>query len=345
MTHLGTTHLSILSSAHPATDTRLLRWVRAAERAGWAVTVRAEHGSGLRRVVRAATLPWRARTSDVLIVLDPELALTALLLRPLHRSALVADVHEDWPTVASDRRWARGPLRWLARLLAQLAVWGSSRADIVVVADDHVRPERARRRVVARNLPARGEMPVGRRRSEEPRAVYVGDVRASRGLATMVDAVLASPPWHLDIIGPVRADATGLLERARSSGRIDVHGRLPFRDAWERAAGASVGLALLDDTPAYRPALPTKLSEYLAAGLAVIVSELPRARVLVEETGAGVAVSSAEDAAAVLRRWHEHPDELDRHREAARGWAAALPETSPFEDAVAEISAVLGSRS
>jgi len=31
----------------------------------------------------------------------------------------------------------------------------------------------------------------------------VGDVRASRGLHTMVEAVLAAPPWRLDIVGPV----------------------------------------------------------------------------------------------------------------------------------------------
>ena len=91
--------------------------------------------------------------------------------------------------------------------------------------------------------------------------------------------------------------------------------------------GAWAGLLLLDQTPAFRGAMPSKLHEYLACGLPVVATPLPRVAALLEETGAGVVVDDAEAAGAVLRSWAADPQrraEVARAaRDAAKGSAAA----------------------
>jgi glycosyltransferase involved in cell wall biosynthesis len=89
---------------------------------------------------------------------------------------------------------------------------------------------------------------------------------------------------------------------------------------------------LLDDTPAFREAVPSKLYEYLAVGLAVVATPLPRMAELVTESGAGEVVADPAAASATLRRWSEDYAALEKARQNARKWAAEhLTGASPYD--------------
>ena len=75
---------------------------------------------------------------------------------------------------------------------------------------------------------------------------------------------------------------------------------------------------MLQDTPAFRDAVPTKVYEYLACGLAVVATPLPRQAELVERAGAGVVVQDAAAASHALAAYSDDRGLLDAHREAAR---------------------------
>ena len=223
-----------------------------------------------------------------------------------------------------DRAWAR---RWgglpgrLGRVLVRASLLLFRTADLVVVADDHVPPPRARRRLVVRNLPDTSMLPPPGPADPEPRALYIGDLRASRGLFAMVEAVRRAPGWRLDLVGPVapadadRLDAL-LAADAELAGRVRLHGRRPPAQAWGLGQGAWVGLLLLEPTRAFLDAVPSKLYEYLACGLPVITTDLPRPAELVRGAQAGAVVPTGDDGAvaeavaAVLRGWTEHPGEF-----------------------------------
>ncbi len=357
-THLVGTppEVTIITSGHDVADARLHREVAALQRAGVTVEVLGlgdPHGAppGTRtrtwprsgstvRAWRALTLPWRAR-GRVLMTLDPDVAVGARLRTALSlgRRRQVADVHEDYALVLQDRDWAMGARAHLGRWVAVLGQWAARRAHLTVVADDHLMPD-VPRRVVLRNLPDTSMLPEPSERSGEPRAVYVGDLRASRGLFAMLDAIEGAPGWSLDLVGPMAASAAEEFA-ARTSGelgrRVRWHGRLDPRQAWALAEGAWAGLLLLEDTPAFRMAMPSKLYEYLACGLAVVTTDLPRPAELVRVSGAGEAVTSGTQAAAVLRGWAQHPELVDQRR--ARALDAGAQFTGPenidgFVDAV-----------
>jgi glycosyltransferase involved in cell wall biosynthesis len=309
------------------------------------------------RAVRAVRLPWTAH-GRVLLLIDPDTVPSALLARRRRGCPVVADVHEDYAAVLHDRSWVPsgllGPLSWLTARCVGLA----GRADLTVVADDHVPPGQGatRRRLVVRNLPDLSMMPdvpvpqgPGGHGDQVWRALYVGDLRESRGLDDMLRAVAAAPGWHLDLVGPVsrvereRVDA---LLGPELAGRVVWHGRLPPRQAWELAAGASVGMALLKDTPAFRDAVPTKVYEYLACGLAVLSTPLPRVAELLDSSGGGRTVRDASEAGDVLRGWSgEHQDDLLVRREAGLRWARAeLHGPSPYARLAADVTEVVATR-
>lgn len=358
--------VAIASTAHDVADARLQRLAAALTARGLrvglhgvleaatpphlpGVTVHTFPRSGLlRRGLRSLFLPLAAgRHARVLVTVDPELTVTGLLWRSVTRARLVADVHEDYQALLRDRAWARGIAGRLAVRLATTATTAAMHADLTTVADEHVPPLRARRRLVVRNIPLAEDVPAAAPPGATPRALYVGDVRTSRGLRWMVEAVIASPPWELDIVGRV-ADADAGWLRTRLSGasldavRVRVHGRLPVEQAWQLAAGAWTGLALLDNTPAFRDALPTKLYEYLAAGLPVLATPLPRMQEFLLQTGTGLLVTSAEQTAITLRRCWREPSTLEPYRAAARKWSAEhLRNADPYGEFARAVAALL----
>jgi glycosyltransferase involved in cell wall biosynthesis len=332
--------VTIATSGHDVADARLHREVDALNRQQLAVellglgdpsdapavtALRTWRRSGpAGRLSLALTLPWRSR-GRVLMTLDPDLVPAAWVSTRLRRRSLVVDVHEDYQALLADRSWAGSGVGLAARGLVRLANMLAARADLTVLADAHVPPKDSRRRLVLQNMPDHMGQAWHVALDPRPRALYVGDVRRSRGLWTMLAALEQAPGWSLDVVGPVAPADAGILagwqKRSSAANRVRFHGRRPPRDAWALAGGAWAGLVLLDDTPAFRAAVPSKLYEYLAAGVPVIATPLPRVEKVITESGAGVIVSDATEAAAVLRAWSEDPSLVGELRRSARAWA------------------------
>ena len=55
--------------------------------------------------------------------------------------------------------------------------------------------------ILVENIPHRDDLP-GRSDSPDLRAVYVGDIRESRGIERMLQLTTEIPELHLDLIGP-----------------------------------------------------------------------------------------------------------------------------------------------
>jgi glycosyltransferase involved in cell wall biosynthesis len=351
--------VTILSSGHDVADARLHRHCAALHRAGLRVEVIArgqaadapQHAVFRPAVARgiagrgmqALMLPGRAH-GRVLVTLDPDLIPAARLRRGFSRGTrLAVDMHEDYVALLADRAWARGAAGIVAKTWARTAVALSRRADLTVVADQHVPPVEAAHRLVVRNLPDLTLLPAPAEPEQRPRALYIGDVRESRGLFTMLQMIELAPDWELDIVGPVAARDRERLAAWQSSstaaGRVRMHGRMPPLAAWRLAAGAWIGLSLLHSTPAFESAIPSKLYEYLACGLPVLTTPIRRAAELVEQAGAGAVVADPEEAAKLLNAWSSNDREgFELRRKSARDWSRSdLTATNPHDSFAAAI--------
>jgi glycosyltransferase involved in cell wall biosynthesis len=292
-------------------------------------------GTMVQRLARTAVLPWRTKARVVMTV-DPDMIPIARLVTRLRRRKLVVDVHEDYERLLADRAWAKGPAGLPARLIVRAGSKLAAGADLTVVADSHLAPHHAKHRLVVQNLPDHGFLAPAPA-TGSPRAVYVGDLRASRGLFDMVETVAAAPEWSLDLVGPVAPSDRDQLEariaEPELAGRVRLHGRQPPADAWRIAQGAWASLAMLQPTPAFIEAMPSKIYEYLASGLPVLSTRLPRQTRVIEESGGGVLVDSVAEAAETLRRWSADPGELEKLHDHALQWAAEhLPTNTPYDD-------------
>jgi glycosyltransferase involved in cell wall biosynthesis len=321
-------HLTIL---HPPLDGRIFRKeARTLAAAGYDVHFVAPgakgvqdgvvlHGLGVPRELgprytfarlRAAYAAARSLRGDVYHFHDPELIPVALLLK-MRGARVVYDAHEDTPRQVREFHPGR-PL--LGRAIALCYAVAERTCGAVVDAVVAATPSIAKRyphhkTVVVHNFPIAAEAAgfVGGPHSERPaNVVYVGNMTAIRGVAEMAAAIerVREPSARLVLGG------TGTV--AAEGERIDALGWLPRDGVAAVLREARAGLVVFHPLPPHVEALPTKLFEYMAAGIPVVASDFPLWRELVGEAGILVDPFDVDAIAAAIDRLLADPDEAER---------------------------------
>ncbi len=277
-------------------------------------------GSLVQRLARTAVLPWRTNAKVVMTV-DPDMIPITRLVTTLRRRKMVADVHEDYRRLLADRAWAKGPAGLPARLIVRASSKLAAGADLTVVADSYL-------------ATAPGEAPAGRPElpvHPVPRPRTAHRVRRARCTSGTCGPAVACSTWSRPSprrrtgrstwsARSHRRTGSGSKPGSREAdlaGRVRLHGRQPPADAWRLTKGAWASLAMLQPTPAFVEAMPSKIYEYLASGLPVLSTRLPRQTKVIEESGGGVLVDSVAEASETLRRWSADPGELEKLRDHA----------------------------
>lgn len=278
------------------------------------------------RALRAATRALRhaVRGADLLLVHDFEL----LLALPRKRPPTVWDVHEDTIGALEAKAYLPGPLRGVLPPLIRAVEGRAERRLHLILAEESYRDRFPGPHPVVPNhtyVPSSPPPPPG-----DSRVVYVGHISRARGAAEMVEVARRLRPYgiRLDLIGPADATVRPMLRDAQREGLLDWFGYVPNRHALRMAEGALAGLSLLHDVPNYRESTPTKVVEYMARGLPVVTTPLPRAASLVGRVDCGTIVPFGEmDAVAdavtqAVLRLRDDPDR--RAAMGTRGYFEAL---------------------
>jgi len=358
--------ISIISSGASLADARLHRIVNALVTSGLSVEIfapgrhddapdgaivrRVNQGRGfIWRMHRAFYSPWRA-DGRVLYSIAPEAQLFTWKCALLKRRIYCADIYEDYLSLIQDRAWAKkffGIAGAIGALITKSSTFFASRAAMTTVADVQVPPFVAKDRILLRNLPDLTHLTMSGELDSEPRAIYIGDVRESRGLHTMLQAAELAPHWRFDIVGPISdRDAQWIhlwsIAHEDAAKRVTFHGRLSPDRSWKFAQGAWVGLSLLEPTPAFIAAVPSKIYEYMSVGLATITTPLPRCAELIEASGSGAIADGPNSVATLLNSWEENPTLLRKLRAAGLNWAAGnLDGAGEYGAMVTRITALL----
>lgn len=290
-----------VSSVHPFNDVRILyRECMPLQRAGFDVRaaffdVQGESLGGVplidmgrrpaSRIARAIVATRRMRSLVAQLrpravhLHDPELLPLALMLK---RDGLVVfyDAHEDLPKQVFHKPWIPAWLRWPVSLAVdRLLPMAYDRVDGLVVAARHIHDTSRldHQRVVLRNMALARQPEAPSHESgfdrRERAVAYVGAISASRDTQTPVRAALqcGATVYLAD-----HADPAYLRElQALDPQRVRYEGIIAPPDVGRLLDRCRAGLAVLPPTPAYVEAIPSKLFDYLQAGLPSVVSDFP----------------------------------------------------------------------
>ena len=222
---------------------QISRWVAAGSR----VTVVAGEYPGCKRVERfgdrlvvhrmgtrttvfpramLAVLRGVGRDADVVLeVINGITFLTPLWLRK-PRVAMIHHVHrelflEEFPRTGKILFWIleRLPLRVLYRRTPFLTISSAARADLIRVGVP-------RENITVEYLGVDHEGFAPTERSAQPRAVFVGRLKAYKRIERLFDVVEAVPGLTLDVVGEGdhRPDLEAEIERRGLRGRVELHG-------------------------------------------------------------------------------------------------------------------------
>jgi glycosyltransferase involved in cell wall biosynthesis len=334
------THIAIV---HQPLDTRIFRkQCRTLARAGWEVHLvapgpPAERIDGVRlhavsedpqrpaarrqwaRQWWAARWVWRLRPSTYHLH-EPHLIPLGLVLKAAG-ARVVYDVHEHNPDHARSKLVGH-PVRARLKALLWAVLEGlARRAFNRFVCASPALAERfpAGRTEVVGNFPLLEEFAAfdSLPYRERPTPIlYVGVMREIRAFWEIVRAFELLPAdldSRLRLVGPMHE--LGRAGRALpAEPRIEVVPRQPHPAVVAETLAARVGLALLHPLPNHGDAIRSnKLFEYMAAGVPVIASDLPRWREIVCGVGCGLVVDAHDPAAiaGAIERLLRHPDEAE----------------------------------
>jgi glycosyltransferase involved in cell wall biosynthesis len=131
--------------------------------------------------------------------------------------------------------------------------------------------------------------------------LHLGAAAPGRGCEALVAAVARAADVHLLFLGAdplFSARLRELAQRLGAGGRVHFRPPVPVGQILAYARQASVGVSLLENTcENHRLALPNKVFEYLAAGVPVVVSDLPELRRTLAEQPSAVLVDPTDEAA------------------------------------------------
>jgi glycosyltransferase involved in cell wall biosynthesis len=231
---------------------------------------------------------------------DPDLLIVGLMLRASGRR-VVYDVHEDLPTKILLKmylpRMVRKPLRWIVERVEGTAA-GFMTGLITATPALRDRFLKVHKRVVTVNnfpileeflAPAVGDWPC-----RSGSVTYYGGISEARGIREMLVAMELLPRKlgiKLELAGWFYVKA--LLNELTTTPQwqhVKWHGELNRKDLTPLLGRSIAGLVILHPEKTFIASQPTKLFEYMAAGIPVIASDFPLWRGFVQETDCGILV-------------------------------------------------------
>jgi glycosyltransferase involved in cell wall biosynthesis len=275
------------------------------------------HASRPRRVgiaLRAAL----AESADLYHFHDPELIPMALTLKAIRpSSAIVYDVHEDYPSMMQHKYWLPESLRPVASTGVSMAHWLAGKfLDGIITADNAVEQDFLRfaagKIFCFYNFPT---LALFGAPAPEPVAIpadliYLGGISERSGIYVVLDALRLlrdrdglRPTLRLAGYTDGQQGRRAIDEAIRARGlarQIEFHGRLAHDQVpnWLRAG--RIGLVPLQQIDKFLKNIPSKMFEYWACGLPVIASDLPPARRFVKPGENGLLFSAGDAVSLAL---------------------------------------------
>lgn len=327
-----------LTSVHARKDTRIfLKQCRTLAAHGYDVTLVVADGKGdartdgisiadvgtqsgrLRRMAISASKVFAralALNADIYHLHDPELIPTGLKLKRLGK-VVIFDSHEDTPMQLLGKPYLNPLTRHaLSGAFARYERYACARFDAIVTATPFIRDkflEINPRTVDVNNFPIIGELDSNPLWTAKAQKIsYVGGISAIRGIRELVHSLsLLQSPIRLDLVGQFSEPAVEAAVRNHPGwGRVNHLGVLDRMTVRAVMGQSLAGIVTFLPLPNHTDAHPTKMFEYMSAGIPVIASDFPLWRKIIEGNDCGVCVDPLDvrALAAAIDHFARHPD-------------------------------------
>lgn len=261
--------------------------------------------------------------ADLYHVHDPDLLIVGLMLRVFGRH-VVYDIHEDLPTKILIKMYlpimVRRPLQWIVKGVENMfARFMSGLVTATPALNSRFRKVN-KRVVTVNNYPilenfVRSIVLDWERRGGS--VTYYGGISEARGIKEML-AAMDLLPRELNI----KLELAGwfyvkvLLNELSATPQwrhVEWHGELDHKDLTPLLGRSFVGLVILHPEKTFITSQPTKLFEYMAAGIPVIASDFPLWRGFVQEADCGMLVDPLDPQAiaGAIEYLALHPNEAE----------------------------------
>jgi glycosyltransferase involved in cell wall biosynthesis len=276
-------------------------------------------------VLAAGRIAVRLR-ADLYHLHDPELIPLGTALRLAGRR-VVFDAHEDLPLQVSAKSWIPAMLRPIVSLAARWLLFVAERVLSRVIAATPSIAETYKSAVVVQNFPLVTELSLNRRNAYASRdnvAAYVGAITEVRGSRQMVEAiglVNSELKPQLELAGVFSPSALlDSCQQLNGWSRVRYHGWASREQVDGILSQARVGMVVLQPALNYLDSYPTKMFEYLAAGIPVVASDFPLWRKIISSGGFGLLVDPTDPRAIAdaITYLYEHPAEAEAMGERGR---------------------------
>lgn len=248
--------------------------------------------------------------------------LVKLIKRKYKNIKVIYDAHEDNVYLGYEHdiaKYGRFITKIVTMLRANKEHQACRNADLVIAATPHIEEllkPYSKKIVTIKNYAIIDQLSSITRTERSKKVCYVGGMTKKRGITTLVGL---SPELigELYLAGPV--DEHYMQELIRDyketyQSNWFYKGNLTREEVDELYSTCSVGVCVFKKAKNYIYALPTKIFEYMRAGLPVIVSDFPLWREIVEGAQCGFCVDE-EDPRQIAEKVNylfSHPEEASR---------------------------------
>jgi glycosyltransferase involved in cell wall biosynthesis len=296
-----------LTTAHNSTDTRIFdKEARSLVKAGFKVGIIAHDapeepidgvnfyslGTSLSRtdrwknIIKAVRIAKRT-DARIIHIHDVELLPAAIYLSKTTDNVVIYDVHEDYGHIVATRDWVPDTIAPLASwMIPQVERIAVNRLDATIPVSQWIGEpfeDLANDITIVHNYPRTETIPEvsgSIDSTTQYTLCYVGGLVDVRGIhrmlelvETLVDRGVNVELWALGSWMPAanKTAADEFIKENNLQSRVKFPGYLEYDEMFRHLHSADVGLALLD-TEHYRHGIPTKLFEYLYAGLPIVTT-------------------------------------------------------------------------
>ena len=234
--------------------------------------------------------------ADIYHLHDPELIFIGLKLKKLGKK-VIFDSHEDFPKQLLSKHYLNKIIAiLLSKSFTYFERWACKKFDAVVTVTQQIGDKFSKinsNTVVINNFPLLDELVNSNNwNSKKSEIAYVGAIEKIRGIEQVLEALDYSNNVKLNLAGMFSDKSfEEKIKNNHLSTKVNFFNQLDRKGVTNLLAKSQAGIVTLLPVPNYVNAQPTKMFEYMSAGLPVIASDFPLWREVIERNQCGICVN------------------------------------------------------